>query len=103
MNSTYITAEALGNDVGARRPDRHSLILLCLRGLGAAVDEAWVADVEDRLVLPKGTGRGLGPGPRAHRAPRKSKYSRPAPSCSSDAGDGHGRVDGPPQPVYPPH
>src|SRR3546814_21127231 len=25
MNSTSITAEALANDVGARRPDRHSL------------------------------------------------------------------------------
>ncbi|HEY9556924.1 MAG TPA: TetR/AcrR family transcriptional regulator [Acidimicrobiales bacterium] len=80
MNSTYITAEALGNDVGARRPDRHSLILFCLRGLGADVDEAWVADVEDRLVLPKGKGRGLGPGPRAKRAPRKSKDSGPSAS-----------------------
>ena len=65
---------------GARRPDRHSLILFCLRGLGADVDEAWVADVEDRLVLPKGKGRGLGPGPRAKRAPRKSKDSGPTAS-----------------------
>jgi AcrR family transcriptional regulator len=52
LNSAYITAETLGNDAGVRRPDAIALTLFGLRGLGAEVDEPWLATVEARLRFP---------------------------------------------------
>lgn len=52
MNTTFITAEVLGNDAGMRRPTAYANTLFCLRGLGASVDEEWLSGVEARLRLP---------------------------------------------------
>ena len=53
LNTAFITAETLGSDAGVRRPDALEMIAFGLRGLGAAVDDAWLRDVESRLVFPK--------------------------------------------------
>ena len=53
LNTAFITAETLGSDTGVRRPDALELISFGLRGLGAAVEDAWLRDVESRLVFPK--------------------------------------------------
>jgi AcrR family transcriptional regulator len=53
LNTAFITAETLGSDTGVRRPDALGLIAFGLRGLGAAVEDAWLRDVESRLVFPK--------------------------------------------------
>lgn len=54
LNASTITTEALGNDVGLRRPDAVSLVLVGLRGMGASVDRDWVERVDARLRLPRG-------------------------------------------------
>jgi hypothetical protein len=52
LNTPFITAETLGGDAGMRRPDAVEMIAFGLRGLGATVDDAWLRDVESRLVFP---------------------------------------------------
>ena len=59
LNGAYITAETLGNDAGVRLPDAIGLTLFSLRGLGAAVDEAWLRDVQARLRFPGRRARGV--------------------------------------------
>jgi len=68
LNGSFITAEALGNDAGVRRPDVFGLVGFCLLGLGAEVDEARLRGLDGRLVLPKQSRR---------RAPGASKTKRP--------------------------
>ena len=53
LNGSYITAEALGNDAGVRRPDVFGLVSFCLLGLGASLDEARLRGINAGLVLPK--------------------------------------------------
>ena len=52
LNAAYITAETLGNDAGVRRPDLFAVAAFSLHGLGAEVDEGWLASVDERLRLP---------------------------------------------------
>jgi len=53
LNGSYITAEALGNDAGVRRPDVFGLVAFCLAALGARIDEARLRDLNAGLALPK--------------------------------------------------
>lgn len=53
LNAAHITAGTLGNDAGVSRPEEHTEVTFCLRGLGADVDQKWLARVESRLALPK--------------------------------------------------
>jgi len=53
LNGSFITAEALGNDAGVRRPGVFGLVGFCLRGLGASIDEDRLRDLNDRLALPR--------------------------------------------------
>ncbi|MGH9276006.1 MAG: TetR/AcrR family transcriptional regulator, partial [Acidimicrobiales bacterium] len=52
LNAAYITAGTLGNDAGVRRPDQATMVSLCLRGLGAELDEGWFESISSRLRLP---------------------------------------------------
>ena len=52
LNAAYITSEMLGNDAGTTRPDLPEVVTFCLLGLGAKVDQAWVAEVATRVRLP---------------------------------------------------
>ena len=52
LNAAYITSEMLGNDAGTTRPDLDEVVTFCLLGLGAKVDQAWVAEVATRVRLP---------------------------------------------------
>ncbi|WP_426573937.1 TetR/AcrR family transcriptional regulator [Aquihabitans sp. McL0605] len=67
LNGAYITAEAMGNDAGVRRPDPIALTVFCLRGLGADVDEAWVSSIDRRLKFSRRPAPGT-----------KAKSARPA-------------------------
>ena len=52
LNAAFITAETIGNDVGARRPAVSDITSFCLRGLGADLDDGWYDEVGARLRLP---------------------------------------------------
>lgn len=53
LNATFITAHTTGNDAGVPRPDVATFASFCLRGMGAAVDAAWIERVEAALRLPQ--------------------------------------------------
>jgi AcrR family transcriptional regulator len=53
LNAAFITAETLGNDVGAARPDVEGITSFCLHGLRAKLDDGWFAAVDARLRFPK--------------------------------------------------
>ncbi len=72
LNAAFITAETIGNDVGARRPTVPDITSFCLRGLGAALDDGWYDAVEARLRLPDpGRSRSATPEAGQRRGPRK--------------------------------
>jgi len=52
LNAAVITSETLGNDAGVRAPDAVGLAAFCLRGLGAELDDAWLATIDARLRVP---------------------------------------------------
>ncbi len=58
LNASFITTGTLGNDAGVRPPDAFGVATFCLRGLGAELDDAWLATVSDRLRLPARGRRG---------------------------------------------
>jgi AcrR family transcriptional regulator len=74
LNAAYITSEMLGNDAGTTRPDLAEVVTFCLLGLGAKVDQAWVAEVATRVQLPQ-TGTWTPPARPAPR-PRKNGAKR---------------------------
>ncbi len=52
LNAAFITAQTLGNDAGVRRPELFAVVAFSLQGLGADVDDGWLASVDARLRLP---------------------------------------------------
>ena len=52
LKSAFLTGQTLGNDTGVRLPDVGGLVAFCLAGLGAPVDDAWLAAVDRKLRLP---------------------------------------------------
>jgi AcrR family transcriptional regulator len=52
LRSAYITSVTLGNDHGVDLPSLYMLTGFCLKGLGADVDEARLADIDARLHMP---------------------------------------------------
>jgi AcrR family transcriptional regulator len=55
LNAAVITAETVGNDSGAHRPDTAGLASFCLRGLGARLEgngDNWYESVAARLRFP---------------------------------------------------
>jgi AcrR family transcriptional regulator len=57
LKSAFITSRTLGNDTAVALPSEAMLTRFCLEGLGASCDDAWLAKVEGKLVLPKATRR----------------------------------------------
>jgi AcrR family transcriptional regulator len=77
LKSAYITSQTLGNDYGVRYPSVHALTAFCLQGLGAPVDEEWIAGIDAQLQLPSkglklGGGRTSTPRPKAAKAKKKA-------------------------------
>ena len=73
LNAAVITSETLGNDAGVPAPNAVGVTAFCLRGLGAEIDDAWLATVEARLRLPARRPRrpsAPAPAPRAARRPQ---------------------------------
>lgn len=68
LKSAFITSHTLGNDTGVRLPEIYALTSFCLAGLGATIDDAWLASVDGRLHFPARLT--LGPRPRPARAAR---------------------------------
>lgn len=60
LNAAFITSETLGNDAGVRRPALLAVASFGLHGLGADVDDAWLAAVDGKLRLPARGRRGGG-------------------------------------------
>ncbi|HEY8524927.1 MAG TPA: TetR/AcrR family transcriptional regulator [Acidimicrobiales bacterium] len=72
LKTAFITSRTLGDDSGARLPTAFGLASFCLAGLGAEVDDAWLAAVDARLRFPgrrrPGPVDGAGPDDRAEPA-----------------------------------
>jgi AcrR family transcriptional regulator len=64
LNTSFITAEALGSDAAVARPDAREMVAFGLRGLGAQIDDPFLRTVEARLRF------------RATRASRKRVRKR---------------------------
>jgi AcrR family transcriptional regulator len=52
LKSSFITSQTLGNDTAVALPSVDALTAFCLEGLGAPVDDAWLAGVKAHLRLP---------------------------------------------------
>ena len=52
LKSSFITSQTLGNDTAVRLPSVDTLVAFCLEGLGAPVDDQWLATVTAKLRLP---------------------------------------------------
>lgn len=58
VNAAYITSERLGNDSGVARPAESAVVVFCLRGLGADLDEDRLTSITARLALPTTNRKG---------------------------------------------
>ena len=87
LNTAFITTETLGNDAGVRRPDLLAVASFSLRGLGAEVDERWLAAIDGRLRLPARRRRGGGGRAGGARKPAGARRTRPrAPARAAATG-----------------
>jgi AcrR family transcriptional regulator len=83
LKSAYITSQTLGNDFGVRYPSVPTLTMFCLQGLGAPVDQKWIASIDRQLRLPDGGLTLEARTPRKRRSRAKAAKNKASSSKSA--------------------